>query len=180
MTQETTTPITSKDLSRLVASIDVFVTSQQATSDRLTRMEASQESLEKAVIKMVESQEKTNENINKMSNATIKMEGEISRIEEKSLAHMGQLTKRVDKMDDSIQKKFDSVDEEVGKLTGRIYIMEIENTTNVAIKQTEDKLRGWLADNWFNLFKALGMLMVLGGGAILVYEYVVKNIGIGS
>lgn len=149
---------TSKDIQGLIRAAHDLITVQGDTNERLVEVEVTNRQLQKAMTNLTNSQTKLNQSMTKMVITTTKMESELVNLDKKMFTQLADIKSQHSKLEDKVAKQ-----------DGRIYILELENTSNVATRNAEEKVRTWFASNWFNIFNFITKLCI--GVGILFYIY---------
>lgn len=154
-------PPSSQDIQGLIAAAHDLISVQADTNERLVRVELTNQQLQKAMTNLTDSQTELNKSMSKMVVTTTKMESELLNLDKKMFTQIEDLKTRYDKLEDKVDNQ-----------AGRIYLIEMENTSTVATRNAEEKVRGWFATNWFNLFNFFVKLCFAVGAVIYIYQKV--------
>lgn len=166
-------------LDRFLDAVDKLVGVSSMSNERLAKLETNHTNMQEAVTQLVKSQQSLNDNVSTIASAAVKIESEIVRLEEKSLDKIGDVKSSLDKLDDK-----------VGLIEGRIYVLELASTEQVSTKskvekletdvgnlklreaseEGEAKVRQFFVNNWFNLIKLLIMISTAIAVGMVMYK----------
>lgn len=167
----------------LIKAANNLVSAANTSNERMAILETNSANMQKAIAKLADGQTSMLKSMEELARSSIKVEQDMLRLEEKAL----------DKIKD-IQVRHERLETEVGTLTGKMHLFEIENIATSLLPAKVDKLiseveqlklinatasgreqgkegfKSFLVGNWFNLIKVVFMLSAIISGILFFYK----------